>query len=162
MSTEFFRAANEKEVVGRFEHFDKVDVKRSLEEDEEVTRKIVVLRTKIAGSADVSVVPVKPHNQAALRKRFPDAWDAFQGEEIELDGTPIKELNGISAEKAEAYALNGIQTVEQMAEAGDHQVELLGFGARKLRQAAQEQIAIPDEPPKTNARQSKPRKQVSA
>lgn len=140
---QFFPAAKEQGVVGRFEHFDKLDVKKSKEADEEVYRQIVVLRTKVAGSHDVSVVPVKPHNQGELKRRFPDAWNAFQGEEVELDGTPIHKLKGITPEKAEAYMLQGIQTIEQMAEAGDNIVEILGFGARKLRERAQEQLKSP-------------------
>lgn len=161
MDMKFYPAAKEKAVVGRFEHFEKVDIQKSLEEDEEITRKIVVLRTKIAGSVDVSVVPVKPHNQADLKRRFPDAWDAFQGQEIEVVGTPISELEGINPDKAQVYMLNGIQTIEQMADAGDHVVEQLGFGARKLRLKAQEQLTEPEQPA-PRRKGSRQAKQMSA
>jgi hypothetical protein len=136
----WFPARGEKGVVGRFEYYDQLDVARSKAADDYRYKKIVVLRTKVAGDQDENFLPVKPHNQDSYINRFPDAWQAFQGEETPVDGTPLTEL-GLTESKISAFRINAIYTVEQVADLSDAMCEKVGFGTRKLRADAQTLLA---------------------
>ena len=139
MSSDYkwFPASGETGVVGRFEYHDILDVPASKAADEERYRQIVVCRMKVTGSADEDVVKVKDDNQNQLVKRFPDAWLAFQGQEIEIKGVPLKAL-GFPDQVNIVLQLNGVVTVEQLAELSDMACQNVGFGTRKRREAAVE------------------------
>lgn len=138
---QWFPAKGEKGVVGRFEHYnERPDIKKSKAADEFIPLPMVVCRMKVVGDPDESVVPLKAFNKVTLIERFPDAWAAFQGEEVEVDGTPLTEL-GLSESKILDFRLNGASTVEQVADLSDAQCEAIGFGTRKLREAAQQLMA---------------------
>lgn len=132
----WYPATGETGVVGRFEYLPILDVAASREADEEKTRDIVVCRMKAAGSVDESVVKVKPDNQEQLVRRFPDAWLAFQGQEVKVEGTPIAAL-GFPEQVNVTLQLGGILSVEQLADLTDMACQNIGFGTRKRREAAQ-------------------------
>lgn len=136
----WYPAKNETGVVGRFEYLDLLDVQASLIADETVTRKIVVCRHKGAGSADDSVTKVKDWNQNQLIGRFPDAWKAFHGQEVKIDGTPLDKL-GLNDQQTLNLTINGVSTVEALSELSDIGCQNLGFGYRKLRDVALEYLA---------------------
>ena len=136
MDLKWFPAAGETGVIGKFEYFEVLDVAASRAADEEKTKEIIVCRMKAAGSVDESVVKVKPDNQEQLVKRFPDAWLAFQGQEVKIDGTPISVL-GFPEQVNVVLQLQGVLTVEQLADLTDMACQNVGFGTRKRREAAQ-------------------------
>lgn len=136
----WFAAATEKNVMGRFEYYDQLDIMASKAADEKKYKQIIVCRTKVAGDQDENVLPVRDHNRAWLINRFPDAWKSFQGEVVEHKGTPLTEL-GMSEERVMAFQINAVYSVEQVAELSDAQCEKVGFGTRTLRQKAQELMA---------------------
>lgn len=138
---EWFPAKGEKGVVGRFEYYNGVpDVVKSRAADEFVPLPKIACRQKITGNADEICVPVKPFNKDALINRFPEAWRAFNGEEVEVDGMPLETL-GIPEGKVLLFRLNAVSTVEQLADLTDAQCEAIGFGTRKLRAEAQARMA---------------------
>lgn len=146
MSQQYFPSTEDKNVMGRFEIMQVPDNRRSREVDELVTRPITVLREKIAGNKDTSATPVKEENRAKLQKKYPEAWAAFQGEQPEIEGTPLTKI-GLNADQIEAANLAGIYVVEQVAELHDAQCNNLGFGWRKRRADAQELLGRPVIPP---------------
>lgn len=127
-------------VVGYFEQVGIPDVPASEAADELREMPCVVLIAKPVGATDWTPVKVKPHNMQELIRRFPDAWRAFQGEHVDVGGTPLTEL-GMSGSDIEALRLNGITSVETMAELSDERAQALGFGKRKQRDAARAYIA---------------------
>lgn len=135
----WYPAAGETGVVGRFEYHKILDVVASRAADEEKTKEIIVCRMKGTGSADDSVSKVKEDNQQSLIKRFPDAWLAFQGQEVKIEGIPIAKL-GFPDQVNVILQLNGVVTVEQLAELPDLACQNVGFGTRKRREAAQEYL----------------------
>lgn len=135
----WYPAANERGVVGRFEYLDQVDVPASKAADEMKTKPIIVLRHKVAASTDDTVSKVKPETQEEMTRRFPEAWKAFQGEEVPVSGTPLTEI-GFNADKVVMYRLHGIMNVEQLAGLSDAQCQIVGFGTKKLRDQAQDLI----------------------
>lgn len=136
----FPAAPPEKGVIGRFAYHDILDIPASKEKDEKVFQKVIVCWMKAAGSTDVSVVKVKEHNQRELTRRFSDAWRYFQGEIVEVDGTPVSAL-GISNTKELELQLQGITTVEQLRDLSDAGCTNVGFGTRKLRELATDYLA---------------------
>lgn len=135
----WYPASGENGVVGKFEYYPILDVKASREADEEITMDIIVCRMKAAGSVDESYVKVKPDNQQELVKRFPDAWLAFQGQDVKIDGSPISVL-GFPEQVNVVMQLHGVLSVEQLAELTDIACQNIGFGTRKRRETAVEYL----------------------
>lgn len=124
-------------VVGRFRYNESLpDVAASKAADKEIKRKLIVLESKAVASSDVSVQIVKPHNEREFRTRFPDAWRAFQGEEVKISGTPLKEMGIFSDDQILFLQLNGILSIEQLAALDDAKCGHLGFGWRNNREKA--------------------------
>ena len=139
--TDFYPAAGEKNVVGRFEWFNQVQVAESREADEIVTKKIITLRSRAIGSSDDSVVPVRPHNQAQAIARFPEAWKAFNGDGAPpVAGTPLSDI-GIDENTELNMRLYGVLVIEQLATISDAACTNIGFGTRKWREKAMAFIA---------------------
>jgi hypothetical protein len=138
--TQWFPAEGETGVQGRFAWHDLLDIPASLVADEERTKRIVVLYTKIAGSNDVAPpAKVLPHNKAAFIKRFPKAWEAFNGADVKVDGSPLTQpFHGLTltADRAMNFQIRSVQTWEQLMALSDELCEQLGFGTRKLRNDA--------------------------
>lgn len=140
-SNKWFPAKGETGVVGRFEvNHDRPNIPESKKADEFVPMEMIVCRMKVVTDPDESVVPVKPHNKDQLIARFPDAWKDFNGEAIEVDGTPLSEL-GLDENRILGFRLNAITTVEQLAVLSDAQCETAGLGTKKIRQSAQTYLA---------------------
>ena len=130
------------QVVGRFRFNETLpDIAASLAADREIKRKIIVLESKAIASSDVSVQPVKPYNEREFRTRFPEAWAAFQGEEVKIVGTPVKQMGVFTEDQVLFLQLNGVLSVEQLAGLDDAKCNNLGFGWRTSRQKARDFLA---------------------
>lgn len=71
------------------------------------------------------------------RKRFPQAYKAFQGREQKVTtGMPIEEWAPINRSFAMTLRATHIHTVEALAEVHDSQIDRLGSNARELRAKA--------------------------
>ncbi|MFO1183594.1 MAG: hypothetical protein U1E56_02250 [Bauldia sp.] len=136
----WYPAVESNQVVGRFEWYDKLHIADSIAADEKRYTKIIVLRHKVVGTHEENVTPLKPHNEQALRERFPEAWTAFQGEVPPIKGTPLTKLD-LSSDRVDAFKIHGILTLEQLAGLSDAQCQAVGFGTRKLRTDAAERLA---------------------
>ncbi len=91
------------------------------------------------GATDIAPRKVTGLEGEELIKRFPDAWAAYQGEEVEaIDGYPIADLPTVSPERASLLRSSGIATVEQMASVDESVLIRLGFGARDLQKLAKD------------------------
>jgi len=134
-NTNWYPAVEERGVIGRFEYMDVLDVPASLAADEERTKQIIVLREKVAASTDDTVRKVRPETQQTMTKRFPDAWKAFQGEIVKVPGTQLSVL-GLNDDRVTAFRLQGVMTVEQLAELSDAGCNTVGFGTKRLRDEA--------------------------
>lgn len=137
-STWYPSAESGGQVVGRFVYVKKLNIPESLEADEHRYREIIALEHRAVGSLDVSVTPLKPHNEKELRVRFAQAWAAFQGEEVEIDGTPLSELPFLSEDQILTLKIAGVHSVEQLAGLDDARCQNLGFGWRTNRGKTQE------------------------
>lgn len=135
---QWFPSAETNQVVGRFRYHKQEDIAKSIEADEKVYRMIIVLDSKPVGG-DLSTVPVKPFNEISLRKRFPGAWAAFQGEEVPIAGTPLTEM-GYDDDRILGMKIHSVYTVEQLAALSDAACASIGFGTRKERERAQEML----------------------
>lgn len=67
---------------------------------------------------------------------FPGAHEAFKGNDVPIDGTPLEELPGITAELLAIYRMHAVRTVEQMADLTDGAVSNMPRGAFGHRQVA--------------------------
>ena len=155
---DWFPAIDGPNVVGRFEYQEMLDLVKSREEDREVMRKEIVLREKRKAGGDETVRRLKPGNQAAFKKRFPEAWAAFEGEHVQITGTPLGALD-INADREKVFNLQGIYSVEDIANASDAVVANCGFGAMRLRTMAQELLAEAAKPAKRQ--RGRPKKVVA-
>lgn len=147
---QWFPAVESKNVVGRFDDTEEVDWAKSREEDREVTRMVPVLLAKIVGSVDISVQAVKPFNEKELRKRFPGAWEKYQADkaaaakggeaalpfEPTIKGTPLNKADFLPQDRIEWLMLQGIQTIEQIRDLTDAQVQTMGNRVGGWRKAA--------------------------
>lgn len=136
----FYPAAPpEKNVWGRFEWFQSddgpYDVEASKAADKKVPLRIITLRARTANSDGDQVIPVKPFNQAQLVARFPEAWRAFNGEQIDPGGTSLDEL-GLNPQQRLNLQMFGIHNVDMLASLSDQGCGALGFGWRKIRDEA--------------------------
>jgi hypothetical protein len=125
------------QTVGYFRYEDRLCIPESQEADEKIFRKVVVLTHKPAASTEVSTTMMKPGNERELRARWAPAWAAFNGEEIEAEGTPLDELRWLTEENRIFLKLSGVGVVEQLAGLADARCQALGFGWRKNRERAQ-------------------------
>lgn len=132
---QWFPSAETNQVVGRFRYHKQEDIAKSIEADEKVYRSIIVLDSRPIGG-DLSTVPVKPFNEISLRRRFPQAWAAFQGEAAPIEGTPLTEM-GYDEDRILAMKIHAVFTVEQLATLSDAACTSVGFGTRKERDRAQ-------------------------
>jgi hypothetical protein len=137
VNEKWFPSIDSPQVIGRFLYMERDNIPESVEADMEITREIIALEHKVAGSTDNGFTPMKSYNEMALRKRFPEAWKAFQGEEARVEGMPLKELSFLTEEQVIFLNLNGIHVVEQLAGLDDARCQGLGFGWRTNRNKAQ-------------------------
>jgi hypothetical protein len=88
----------------------------------------------VPGSRDKVTMPVRPDHKA----RFPEQWESFErGDAHQIaDGTPIVEWQAIPRTRAMELRAQGFFTVEQLADAGDNQLQRAGGDARRLQEQA--------------------------
>jgi hypothetical protein len=135
-------------VMGRFIWAKILDIPKSKAEDKEIYKKVPAVEHKARGSADVSVNKINADNSQYWVNRFPDAWLAFQGKDVALDGTPLNTkdemgdyvLDDMNADRVKILRLQGVRTIEELAELVDAECERMGFGYKTLRKQAQEYL----------------------
>lgn len=143
---EWYPAKDEKNVSGRFAMYPILDIPASKAADEERTKDILVLHTRVAADPDKPApIKVLPDNQMQLIHRFPEAWAAFQGEDVTIGGTPLDALK-LPTQKLVELRIWGITRLEHMAAITDQQCENMGFGSKKLRTDAQRLLADAGKP----------------
>ncbi len=95
------------------------------------------------------------HNVAMQPARFPDEWierieSAYEawkkGQELPLEGTPIKVWPAVSPSQRDKLISMHILTVEALAEASDTAMETFGMGGITLRQRARDYLAMRNDP----------------
>ena len=103
------------------------------------------LRLRLAGQNDrvydqpviMDSNPARPSDP----ERFPRQWAAFQrGELYGETGTLLVDWDRCEPGDVRRLELQGITTVEQLANVGEHQLHGLGAGSRILRDAAREHM----------------------
>lgn len=140
---DWFPAVGEPSILGRFGYTDILDVAASLVKDEKIYKPIVVLFTKSIGEIDKpGPIKVLPSNQKELMLRFPEAWRAFEGEDVGAGGTPLNSLK-LSADKIIELRIFGVTRMENLAALTDQQCDNMGFGTKSLRAQAREALGLP-------------------
>ena len=129
------------QVIGRFEWYDQLMIAESLAADVKKYRKIIVLRHKVIGTLPDSedVTMVKEFNSQILKDRFPQAWAAFNNEEVPAEvGTllsdPAVRIEGLTPQRVELFRMSGVMTLEQLVGMSDAQCQGAGFGVRTMRE----------------------------
>ena len=151
MRETWFPAKESDVVVGRFVEVEAVDSAASRERGEEILRIKPVLQSKAIGSHDIAVQVVKPFNERELRARFPGAWEHYLEQKAKaapikasepvivhqtVPGTPLDKADFMPRDRLEWLALQGIQTIEQLSNLSDQQVQQLGRGVGEWRRKA--------------------------
>lgn len=116
------------------------------------------------GSKDCFVKPVNEWleglQQQVKEERFPPEWlDKFRsaydywkkGEEIPVEGTPIKNWPVATPAEVSACVKLHILTVEMLAQANDEALRRLGMGGLALKQRAQKYLEAANGPGKATA-----------
>lgn len=149
MQERWFPAPESTKVLGRFIDVEVVDPIASEKAKKQVVKRVPALQSKIVGnSVDISTQRVKEFNANELRARFPGAWEHYEASkatpasapviEQTIPGTPLTDCDFISNDRISWLHLQGIQTVEQLAELSDSIVQGLGRDAAKWRKHAKE------------------------
>lgn len=145
----WFPALESKNVVGRFIDLEYVDVAKSREAEKEVMATRPALESKVVGSTDISHQPVKPFNAKELRTRFPGAWEAYEAAKASpepepevrtlrqsIPGTPLDKSDFLPRDRMPWLYDQGVQTLEQLRDMSDAQVQNMGRGAAHWRKQA--------------------------
>ena len=161
--SEWFPASDDPNLMGRFVDRPIVDQRKSEEKGENVYKMVAMLELRPKGHKDIAAHRLKPHNSEELIRRFPDSWKSYQGEQVEMTGTPLTDLPGLSPERAAGWSIVGIRTVEDLATANDAVLNNLGFGARDHQKKAKNMLAAQEREqgeaePKPKRRPGRPRK----
>ena len=133
-------------IVGMFFEQMFLDPVASREAGEDVYKPGVICHIKAAAAKDVMGKRMDASNGPGLIERFPDAWREFQENKAPVEGTPLHEIPGMAPERAAAWGIDGIQTVEQFAEVDELVLNRLGAGARDLQKVAKLMLAAKGEP----------------
>ena len=133
------RAKGEEGVIGRFDYMEVLDPAASEAAGEIKNKMIPVLIAKTHLSPDYNPqkVPTDPIARKAMIDRFPEAWLEFQGQMVEVPGTPLTEnFHELTMTRGEIakYNLNSITTWEQIAELSDAGCLHVGFGTVRRRE----------------------------
>lgn len=159
--TEWFNASDSPNVQGRFVTETFIDAATSRAAGKQVDAERTLCLIRVVGSNDIVPAKVRGADGEALIKRFPDAWAAFQGNDVDVeDGFPIEELPTVSQERGLMLRNSGVRTIEQMAEVDESVVNRLGFGARDLQRAANDFLLarqVEADPPKPKRRGRPPK-----
>lgn len=147
----WFPALDSQSVVGRVVELEKPHPAKSREAQRPINVLVPVMLHKVAGSADYSVTELKPHTKGEICARFPGAWEYYEKQKASTPeqpaeiavpaGTPIDKADWIPREKLAWLAMQGFQSVEQLAAMSDTQIQTLGPGARTWAKKAKQFLA---------------------
>ena len=88
---------------------------------------------------DEPVRNVYSHPEEDPRRRWPEAWAAFEAKKSGLvDGTPIEQFPLLTVTQVAELRHSNIRTIEMLAEVSDENLGNLGPYARELRTRAQQ------------------------
>lgn len=97
----------------------------------------VLCEIRTTGSRDIFKCPVRPQDI----QDFPEAWKAYQGEEVNApSGTPLEKVEGVDPMQGIYYLSKGIRTAEQLAEISDGAISSYGGGAWLHRDRARKLV----------------------
>lgn len=101
--------------------------------DEDTGR--TMIRVANLASKDVYVAKAQPEHF----RQFPVAFEAFEkgGAEIDVGGTPLIDVPGISKDITRGYRLKGVRNAEELAALSDAACSQMGTGVLAARKAAQ-------------------------
>lgn len=156
---DWFPASDDPKLMGRFVDHPIINKKESENKGEPVYSSVPILQLRPKGSKDIATKRMKPETGEELIARFPQSWAAYQGEVVAVDGQPLMELPGLSPEKAAAWSIVGVRTIEDLASAEDAELTRLGFGARDHQKNAQNLLAAKETPQKR--KRGRPRKELA-
>ncbi len=110
----------------------KSNLRAEFHRDDVTGREMVTIRIK--GSNDTSIQKVEPHHISM----WPVEYQAFKtnNPDIEIGGTPLMEIPGMTPEKVRNYKLNGVRNVEELSELSDMNCNLMGHGVLTDRSVA--------------------------
>lgn len=76
-------------------------------------------------------------------QKWPAEYEAFMKgmDEVDVGGTPLTDVPGISKQIAQQYRLKGIRNAEELSAVSDGICSQLGLGALSARKAAQNLLA---------------------
>mgnify|MGYP006266637605 CR=1 FL=1 len=154
---QWFPAAEDRNVMGRFIEVESVDVAKTKDAEAKgeeippggfiITRP--ALASKVVGSHDESVQLVKPFNARELQSRFPGAWEHFQKLKAQqvtgeggmqvvqtVAGTPLDKADFLPRDRMPWLALQGIQTIEQLRDLSDQAAQNMGRDVVRWRKQA--------------------------
>lgn len=147
----WFPAIESNNVLGRFVDIEKEDTAASEKAGHKITVMRPLLQAKVTGSHDISTQIVKPFNQNELAARFPGAWENYQAHkakglpkpEVEIPvieqsvpGTPLHEADFLPKDRIAWLMQQDIQTIEQLRDLSDIQIQKMGHGVSKWRKQA--------------------------
>ncbi len=147
-------AKNGKPAYVQFHQVAKHLPKRSEEEGRYVAIDVDMVTVRQIGAADSSIFEVdrwlKQNEQEVAGGRLPREYATLyekayrmwkSGQEIPVEGTPIKGWPPITPAQVEAIIRVGIRTVEELATMNDEAMTRIGMGGVSLKQKAQAWIA---------------------
>lgn len=147
----WYPAKGEQNVVGRFGTTKILDIPKSKDADEPVYKDIIVLFTRAIGNIDIpGPIKVLPDNRRDLIARFPEAWEAFSGNLVNVPGTPMDGLEA-SPDKITEWSLFGVVRLEHLANLSDQQCESMGFGTKAWRAKARMLLGLAEHGVPSNA-----------
>lgn len=148
-----------------FEYRPVEDRAKSQAEGKYSTKDVPFVKVVRAGSKDVFEAEaeswLKRLDEDARQNRAPAAWatgfrDMFEkwkrGEEIPVEGTPIKGWPSLSPSMQQSVVKAGFRTVEELAAAGDAEIASIGIGAIDMRHKARTFLEAANGPGKLTAR----------
>ncbi len=144
LDSRWFPAVESQQVVGRVIEVDKPWTAGSIEAKRQMYRKVPVLESKVAGQHDLAHQEIKEWNRDEICGRFPGAWEAYEASKGSAapvvtaapDGMPIDRADFVPRAKLAWLKDTGFQTVEQLANISDAQVQAMGTGASTWRKKA--------------------------
>lgn len=94
-----------------------------------------MVELKIVGDPNTLIRKVIPTDL----QEWPGEWAAYQGgqDSIDVGGTPLTEVPGITRDLATAYRLKGVRNAEELAALDDAAVKSLGMQGLAFRRTAQ-------------------------
>lgn len=119
-----------------FGNYHQLDQQKTVEAGHEVYVDAVFVKIAVPGDRDMTVL--QPAS-AEHKRRFPQAWAAFQAREAGVattEGLPIHMWAPITRATALTLRACNVFTVEQLAEVHDGNVDGLGTNGRELREKA--------------------------